>query len=197
MTWRGDKEKTTMNSWISNITITLSCQFFAKISGMLILDVLDNRFPTNISFYQPSYNIKVIPLFLISDSIYIYIYILRRQKNHFIPIFVIHLITITRSIDNIKSQTNTMFFNYFRRWKKGVEVYIKSYYYFSVAFKNKKKNKIWKLTVRDIFNFGSLTGRFISVKTTFTINQMRCENGINKSWFTETWLTYIVQKKRR
>lgn len=43
---RSDKEETAMDSGILDITFTLGSEFLAKVSRVLIFDVLDNRFPT-------------------------------------------------------------------------------------------------------------------------------------------------------
>lgn len=47
VTRRSDKEQAAVNTGISNVAITLSSELFAKISRMLILDILDNGFPAN------------------------------------------------------------------------------------------------------------------------------------------------------
>lgn len=45
VTRRSDEEQAAMDSSISNVAITLCCQFLAKVCRVLILNVLDNRFP--------------------------------------------------------------------------------------------------------------------------------------------------------
>lgn len=52
---RSDKEKTAMDSGILDITFTLSSEFLTKISRVLILDVLDNRFPTIVIKHEFEY----------------------------------------------------------------------------------------------------------------------------------------------
>ena len=41
------KEQTTMNPCVLNVFLTRRCQFFAQIGRMLVLDIFDNRLPTN------------------------------------------------------------------------------------------------------------------------------------------------------
>ncbi len=40
-----DKVEATMNARVLNVAVPHSCQFFAKVCRMLILDVFNNRVP--------------------------------------------------------------------------------------------------------------------------------------------------------
>ena len=41
-----DEVEATMNACVLNVAVPHSCQFFAKVCRMLVLDVFDNRVPT-------------------------------------------------------------------------------------------------------------------------------------------------------
>lgn len=57
---RLNKEETTMNTGVLNITLSLSRKLLAEIGRMLILDVLDDRVPaaSEISFFIPQTMIR-------------------------------------------------------------------------------------------------------------------------------------------
>lgn len=40
-----NEEETAVNSGILDVSLTLGSEFFAKVGGVLIFDVLDNRVP--------------------------------------------------------------------------------------------------------------------------------------------------------
>lgn len=42
-----DEEQAAVDTGILNVALTLSSELFAKVCGVLILDVLDNRVPAN------------------------------------------------------------------------------------------------------------------------------------------------------
>jgi hypothetical protein len=43
-----DEEQATMDTSILDVTLTLSSEFLAKVGGVLILDILDNRVPAGL-----------------------------------------------------------------------------------------------------------------------------------------------------
>ena len=70
-----NEEEAAVNSGILNISFALSGEFFSKICGMLILDILDNWIPASI---------------------------------------VIDLVAISRGINNVQPQTNSILLNNMR-----------------------------------------------------------------------------------
>lgn len=94
MTGRCNKEQTTVNAGIDNITFTSSCQLFTQVSRVLVFNILDNGFPTNLDL-----------------DLDFFFFFLGFINTISLPIIIINLISITWCIHNIKSQSNTVFLN--------------------------------------------------------------------------------------
>lgn len=92
MARRLDEKEAAMDACVLDVPFSLSCEFLAEVGRMLILNVFDNRVPAvnGVSF-------SICELLL-------------RSCNG-IPSIVIHLITITRGVDNIQPKANTILLN--------------------------------------------------------------------------------------
>lgn len=85
MASRIDKEETAVDAGILNVAVTHSSELFAKVCAVLILYVFDNRVPANVQEKRP-----------------IREFIMKKNLAD-IPIFIIDLVAIARSVDDVKS----------------------------------------------------------------------------------------------
>lgn len=49
MAGRLDEEKTAVNASVLDVALSLSCEFFSQVRGVLVLDILDNWVPADLS----------------------------------------------------------------------------------------------------------------------------------------------------
>ena len=85
MTGGLDEEEAAMNSSILDIPLTLSGEFFAEVCRVLIFDVLHDRIPAAARQHFHDYH---------------------TSKDQ--PSVVVDLVTITRCVDDIQSQADTI-----------------------------------------------------------------------------------------
>lgn len=125
-----------------------------------------------------------------------------------LPILIVDLVTVTRSIDNVQSETYTMLFNHCDRRNEGDQFRVKYQGFFGTGASSGKAKRCEKLndipkmmmmmmmmvlTMTNILNLGSLTWRFIRVQAALAVNEMRGKNRVHKCGLAETRLTYTTR----
>lgn len=96
-----DEEETAMDPTVLNVTVPLGGEFLSQIRRVLILDIFDNGVPaeTGVSI----------------DLLYLLLLLLG-----YIPSVVVDLIAVSRGIDNIEPETNSVFLD---DWERNVSLY--------------------------------------------------------------------------
>lgn len=91
MAGRLNKEQAAVNTSILDITLTLSCELFAEVGGVLIFDVFDNWVPA-----VSRNRLESVCKFSI-------------ERVHAIPSVIVHLVAISGGVDNVQPQTDSVF----------------------------------------------------------------------------------------
>lgn len=89
MAGRLNEEQAAVNTSILDITFTLSRELFAKVGGVLIFDVFDDWVP---AVENPSISCAF-----------------STAKVNTIPSVIVHLVAVSRGVDNVQPQTHSVF----------------------------------------------------------------------------------------
>jgi hypothetical protein len=83
---RTDKVEATVDTRVLDVPVAHSRQLLAQIRAVLVLDVLDDGIPATTNLHNKSHH-----------------------KTCHLPVFVVHLVTVTRSVDNVQAKLDTIF----------------------------------------------------------------------------------------
>ena len=153
MSGRTDKVEAAMDACILDVTVTHSRQLLAQIRAVLVLDILHNGVPAITHRQRTS-----------------------RLKAFHTPVFVVHLVSITRSVDNVQAKLDTILNNH---CSHHTSIQILNFF-------------LKRHTMRGRLNLGSLSDRIVRFQTTLGVDQVRRKNSVDERRLSKTGLPCVL-----